>query len=135
MRFHKDSSKCLRRACSSQELLNSRPHRIERPAPDGGRKEGELLLAVEVLTSSFDFGSCFPKSTPRNGFCRAKENIDLVSKLRRLLPGKETRSAEENVERPKTDAFGIKFRRGRTSVKGNVVKRMCIVHLNLLPHL
>lgn len=35
--FHKDSSKCLRRACSSQELLDSWPHRIERPAPDGGR--------------------------------------------------------------------------------------------------
>lgn len=98
------------------------------------------------MSESFDFaaetfacslgGWIVPrKPTLRNGFCRAEENIDLVSKLRRLLPGKETRSAEENVERPKTDAFGIKFRRGRTSVKGNVVKRMCIVHLNLLPHL
>mgnify|MGYP001656310753 CR=1 len=43
----------------------------------------------------------------RNGFCRAEENFDLVSKLRRLLPGKEIRSAEENLERPKTDASGI----------------------------
>ncbi|WP_419018286.1 hypothetical protein [Parasutterella sp.] len=39
LRFQKDSSKCLRRACPSQELLHSRPHRIERPAPDGGMLE------------------------------------------------------------------------------------------------
>ena len=73
----------------------------------GRRNAGELLLAVEVLTSSFDFGSCFPRSTFRSGICRAEENIDLVSKLRRLPPGKEKRSAEENLERPKTDASGF----------------------------
>ena len=74
------------------------------------------------------------KPTFRSGLCRAEENFDLVSNLRRLLPGKETRSAEENLERPKTDASGLLTRRGRKSVKGNVVKRMCIAHLNLLPH-
>ena len=47
------------------------------------------------------------KPTLRNGFCRAKENIDIMSNLRRLLPGQETRSAEENLERPKTDASEV----------------------------
>ena len=47
------------------------------------------------------------KPTLWSGSRRAEENFDLVSKLRRLLPGKETRSAEENLERPKTDASGL----------------------------
>ena len=55
------------------------------------------------------------KPTLRSGLCRAEENIDLVSKLRRLLPGKETRSAEENLERPKTDASGIFLVRQKVS--------------------
>ena len=40
-------------------------------------------------------------------FAALRKYFDLVSKLRRLLPGKETESAEENLERPKTDASGI----------------------------
>lgn len=47
------------------------------------------------------------KPTLRSGISVLRKNIDLVSNLRRLLPGKETRSAEENLERPKTDASGL----------------------------
>ncbi|EGG52391.1 hypothetical protein HMPREF9439_02061 [Parasutterella excrementihominis YIT 11859] len=39
-------------------------------------------------------------------FAVLRKTFDLVSNLRRLLPGKETRSAEEILERPKTDASG-----------------------------
>ena len=92
-------------------------------------------FVAETFTCSLGEWIVPRKPTLRSGFCRAEDNIDLMSKLRRLLPGKETRSAEENLERPKTDASGLLTRRGRKSVKGNVVKRMCIAHLNLLPHL
>lgn len=47
------------------------------------------------------------RPTLRSGLCRAEENFDFVSNLRGLLPGKETRRAEENLERPKTDASGL----------------------------
>lgn len=46
------------------------------------------------------------KPTLRSGFCRAEEKHRLRVEMRRLLPSKETRSAEENLERPKTDASG-----------------------------
>ena len=55
-------------------------------------------FAAETFACSLGEWIVPRKPTLRNGFCRAEENIDLVSKLRRLLPGKETRSAEENLE-------------------------------------
>lgn len=64
-------------------------------------------FVAEIFTCSLGGWIVPRKPTLRSGFCRAEENFDLVSKLRRLLPGKETRSAEENLERLRTDASGI----------------------------
>lgn len=64
-------------------------------------------FAAKTFTCSLGEWIVPRKPTLRDGLSRAEENFDLVSNLRRLLPGKETRSAEENLERPKTDATGI----------------------------
>ena len=64
-------------------------------------------FVAETFTCSLGEWIVPQKPTLRIGLSRAEENFDLVSKLRRLLPGKETRSAEENLESPKTDASGI----------------------------
>lgn len=64
-------------------------------------------FAAETFACSLGEWIVPRKPTLWSGSRRAEENFDLVSKLRRLLPGKETRSAEENLERPKTDASGL----------------------------
>ena len=81
-------------------------HVLNVPALDV-RSVGKFRLRGRDFHVQFRWMDCAPEATLRNGFCRAEENFDLVSKLRRLLPGKETRSAEENLERPRTDASGI----------------------------
>ena len=61
-------------------------------------------------------------------FAVLRKNFDLVSNLRRLLPGKETRSAEENLERPKTDASGIYSGAAESQLRGTWL-RGCVLSI------
>ena len=74
-----------------------------------------FVFAAETISCSLGEWIVPRKPTLRSGLCRAEGNFDLVSKLRGVLPGKETRSAEENLERPKTDASGIFLVRQKVS--------------------
>lgn len=64
-------------------------------------------FAAEIFTCSLGQWIVPRRPTLRSGICCAEENLRPCVELRKLLPGKETRSAEENLERPKTDASGI----------------------------
>lgn len=65
-------------------------------------------FAAETFACSLGEWIVPRKPTLRSGLCRAEENFDLVSKLRRLLPGKETRSAEENLRGRRRTLPGFK---------------------------